>query len=1064
MVRLKTLGRYAVCLRFMTSDTPILNLSMMRKLYLSILGTAVALTQLQAQSGSAKLQSRDLDLKSLKPLRMQELMHRSFNESFGRNGFSAKSSGGSTAANQLPITTFGTRIGITNWDYQGTGALTQRVIQGRDGGISVVFVYGRRGVTNNSSSGYNRLVNGQWQWDDFEFPGSDTLNLYVDVYQDLQNVNRPAYPRVVGDWGARSFINLTETSIHRVTTGNRVSEMIAGDGFAAFYASPDSPSYRMPVQYYSGDLARNIFRGRRTIPSYKAVSIYTRTAAAGSNIYTVTPLFDLDAAMDTANTSLTNNLRFERPLQFNRSLDSGRTFQRSFLPYLNAASGMTSARFGSVTIDAKDNTVVVALMAFRRHPTTGAEIVYLRSDDRGAPGSWRYKVVAAVAQSDTFNTAVATSGTNLNFVLSDGCLNVTLDNNNNAHLIYGRGLGTTDLTGYDNFSYFMRGGAPTTSNQIMYWNDTPGGFDKKAEPIAGAVDLNRNGAVRLLPSSDPAGYGNTEQGYVSYGNLSVDANNHLYLTYSSVVEGSEQGFGSSKQTRDIYVAYSTNGGAKWSNPLNVAPLLLRDDISGGGASTDDVYPYAIKRIGSDNTLHMIWQSDAISGLATNSANNIGAGAYSLTAATDNGNNWRINNILYAGIPVANIKGQFIEADLPSELCVGQSFAVNYTAPEFGYPEGNQFYVQIDRQDSTEIPAFDVTTFGDTNGLQNAGFVTSTQRTGTIYCQVPYGFRPGRYRIRVRSSITNYDIDLLDRYPDGVNYPRPTAQISSEQWVNVEATSPDFNGTPSLARINASANAVCPGTSLTFRYPTNQIRQATSVTYALVPDTAGTLLTESALNENIIDFDDLATVILNPNFRGHFYVIARTSNGCGTSEWLRSDSVLVAGPSISFNPANFQLTVQGGTAPFSWFYNPDNDPTDNSLAPTTANIAVDPDQRGLYEAFDANGCRSTFLYTGNDQLPVGTVITSTKPGITLASRLVVYPNPAKSTAFVALKDADKAAQVQVLNSIGQVVVMTETSAADFGQVAQINTGVLAKGVYLVRVISEGKMAVRKLAVE
>jgi len=1062
----------------------------MNKFYLSLVTVAIAGSWAQAQVSGNLTKKHGSSKKTEILVPMQEFKRESISpikpNTVGASALTnAYSSGARVAANVLPRLRYGTLVGITCWDEQMETVSQPRVITGKNGVVSMIYMYGRRKNTNTSSIGYNRIVGQSLQYDDFGNPGSDSLNVYPDYYRNL--------PRVDSNWpgtpGYRQDFN--SISLHALTneTGGTANEYITGQGWAAISSRFVGS---MAVGFKGSNLSLNKWTGYTPTMPDTSRGFSIATAVVGSKVYTATQLFTIDDLVtDRVNSPLRRAQRVDGLIQLCISSDSGRNFVRQFLPYLNAQDGISGIRSNTVVIDAHQNTVAIALVAYRRTPEPGQEIVVFKNTNGGEAGSWTYRVVASSLRSDTNNWGFPTSDNTASTFLTDGAINLVLDNNNKVHLVYGTGSCTVDQTGYGNNSFFPNGGG-LAGSAIKYWNEDYA-IGTETKEIATYVDVNRDGQTNIISSnrstSPTAGWGQATQGGCSMACLSVDQRGTLYATYSAIVEGTEVGYGDLHQKRDIYVVHSKDNGKTWSNPQNIAPLIdsplggFSEDASSGGGYTDEIYPSAIRRVGSDGVLHITWQSDNLAGLVVNTAGSFGTRAYDIDPASSSGdptgnrNNWKINNMAYYGIPTSSITGQYIDANFPSEICIGAGFDVNFTSPFSGYAADNNFYVQLakyttDTSGSEIAPNFDPNVAG---GIVNIGQIGSASNTGVIPSIVPFGgsVTPGKYKIRLRSSLTNFSPDVLLTYPDGIYYPRVFGQISGEYDIVVNAGAPTITDTTTIKVLGDTVS--CLNTPKTFFLPESGLSESNQVNFAVVPDTAG----------NIFVRGNHVTVVPNKGWTGNYYIIARTSNACGVSNWLSSPTIHVRGPKITFDRASHTITVvDGGTSGFQWFFNP-NDTIGNGRiagARSASYTITDTTQYGLYEAVtglyngapipkgitDTATCTAQFIYTSIG-LPLPASGTALRPlevkaEANLAKGLNMYPNPASAQTTIELKGFEKSAQVVVLNQLGQVIAIEATNALGANQVLNLNTSGYAKGMYIVRVVTADQTVSRKLIIE
>jgi large repetitive protein len=146
------------------------------------------------------------------------------------------------------------------------------------------------------------------------------------------------------------------------------------------------------------------------------------------------------------------------------------------------------------------------------------------------------------------------------------------------------------------------------------------------------------------------------------------------------------------------------------------------------------------------------------------------------------------------------------------------------------------------------------------------------------------------------------------------------------------------------------------------------------------------------------------------------------------------------PITSGTPGSISIVPTGGTAPYSYNWQPGNS-TSSTLSTTVG---------GLYTCTitDANGCEKVVSYTIiNNALGVSE--------ITKATNLNLYPNPASTVLNIEASTALE--QVRILNMVGKTIQIIEVGAA---RKTTIDIAALSAGVYQVQ-MSNG--AVRKFVV-
>ncbi len=95
---------------------------------------------------------------------------------------------------------------------------------------------------------------------------------------------------------------------------------------------------------------------------------------------------------------------------------------------------------------------------------------------------------------------------------------------------------------------------------------------------------------------------------------SVDANGNIYVVYTAEVEGTYGPSGDMNdeeiRKRDIYLVWSNDGGHSWSKEINIcAEIAFQQEGIYGSGHLDESFPDVPQRVGSDQKLHILWNSD-----------------------------------------------------------------------------------------------------------------------------------------------------------------------------------------------------------------------------------------------------------------------------------------------------------------------------------------------------------------------------------------------------------------------------------------------------------------------
>lgn len=245
-------------------------------------------------------------------------------------------------------------------------------------------------------------------------------------------------------------------------------------------------------------------------------------------------------------------------LMYSRSNDGGASFavQNQLLSPFDSTQ-MYSVSGDAYAIDAQNNTVAIVMGGF------GEDVVLAKSTDGGV--TWTKTIVQDFLVPAPFiDQLTDTNADGLADTLesNDGSMSVLIDASGQVHVWYGLMFILNDDTTDGNVSYF-----PGTA-ALMYWNEGMG--SNPPVTVAGAEDLNSNGTL------DVADFGTYQVSLVSHPTSGIDASGNIYVAFSSIMEGTDDGTG--KCFRNIYVIKSTDGGANWTTPYNISPDLTYEKV------------------------------------------------------------------------------------------------------------------------------------------------------------------------------------------------------------------------------------------------------------------------------------------------------------------------------------------------------------------------------------------------------------------------------------------------------------------------------------------------------
>lgn len=276
-------------------------------------------------------------------------------------------------------------------------------------------------------------------------------------------------------------------------------------------------------------------------------------------------------------------------LLYSRSNDGGQTFaiQNQLLAPFDSTQ-ILNGNGDAYAIDAQNNNVAIVVGGF------GEDVVLAKSTDGGV--TWTKTIVQDFAVPAPFVDQVTdpnNDGIIDTLETNDGSLSVLIDNNGTVHVWYGLMFILNDDSTDGTVSYF-----PGTA-ALMYWNETMG----SNPPVVIAVpeDPNADGVLNVTD------FGTYQVGLVSHPSSGIDAAGNLYVAFSSILEGTDDGLG--KSFRQIYVIKSLDNGANWTLPYNISP-----DVT-----AEKVYPTLARRVGTK--VNVCYTSDQIPGHGVFTANN-----------------------------------------------------------------------------------------------------------------------------------------------------------------------------------------------------------------------------------------------------------------------------------------------------------------------------------------------------------------------------------------------------------------------------------------------------------
>lgn len=420
--------------------------------------------------------------------------------------------------------------------------------------------------------------------------------------------------------GGSSFIRQGDIN------GDRVETYRAG--WPSIGILPNGQEYLIAHDATNGGfrIAKNVSKGSDVWTTGPAIltyaggqrPIWNRTVNNGNSMHMVCNFSDSSSPGDPRVISL-NGVR--GPMLYSRSLDGGATWDKAntILPGYDSTRILTGGG-DSYSIDINGNTVAIVVGGL------GDDVTMWKSTDNGTTFTRIIVDSFPYAPFNGLKLALDTPQTN------DGTVDVVIDNNGNCHVFWGvsRVL-DDDTTDNGAYSFF-----PATA-LLAYWSESSG----LSQGIGGVIDEDLNNTLDIEPGTwsalqsgqVPSSLGNVARNgntsLVTMPSAGVDAQGRIFVTYSAPREKDVSI--DNVNCRDVYIVYSEDGGANWSDPQNVTQ----------GQFLEDAFPTIARRV--DDFVHLTWQRDETPG--TNLQNN-----------ATGGNNQPIveNQIMYAAVPVAKI--------------------------------------------------------------------------------------------------------------------------------------------------------------------------------------------------------------------------------------------------------------------------------------------------------------------------------------------------------------------------------------------------------------------------
>ncbi len=464
-----------------------------------------------------------------------------------------------------------TKIGVSWYDLQTNDAVGRKVMVHDDGTISVVWTHDPNFADDNfgkRGTGYNYFDGNEW-------------------LKDPDNITRIEESRV--GW---SNVNVDRSGNQKeiFTVGHLAPLQGASGGYALSKNNG-----------IGGDSFSTETREAGEAP------IWYRTAQASGTFHMIGNFFTGD-----------NDSSFMKgmydPLVYYRSKDYGESWVDSqmILPGWADSSRRLHGRADNYAIDARDSMVVIALGSDFdvRDGGNVQDVTLWKSMDTGKTWSKEYIYKFPYTRSEWANDPPINVDSIQPLFLNDETISTVIDEEGTIHVSYGIRL-YTERNAQGNL---LRS---TIVNGIHYWNskaDTiveagymPG---NEQNPLSTGIintdSIDQTEVVVPDPSESRLNpYGNAP--ITTQPTLVSGGKDTLFLLYQSykygaILQSDEANY------RDIYVNYSTDGGATWGDPQNVTNTAE--------GFSESAYPSAY-RFTVDGKIHFSWMEDDKQGVFYN---------------------------------------------------------------------------------------------------------------------------------------------------------------------------------------------------------------------------------------------------------------------------------------------------------------------------------------------------------------------------------------------------------------------------------------------------------------
>lgn len=496
-----------------------------------------------------------------------------------------------TGYNSKVLSTTQTVIGHTWYDLQSNGSVGDRIFVNPDGSIAACWTMepdlgsGDPGTTyTNRGTGYNYYNGSAWG---------------AEPTARIEGSTRTGWGNVV-------------------TTGTGKEVVIAHNGTALYQSKRNTKG--------TGAWTSS---APMTSPSGAAVT-WPRltTTSTGDTLYCIA----------VANGTYSG---VSSPVVFNRSINGGATWDIvNQIPTGLDASKFKALGGDSYAIAARGP--VVAIVA----GDIDSDVALVKSTDGGV--TWTtdriiYRFPIPLYDSKTAISDINNDGLQDTVLTNDGIFSIALDNNNSAHVFFGR----TYMTGDGSTGSFLFYGV----DGLCYWNESmadgvantnPDVLSSNAILVAGVEDLNGNNKIDAGQPATGVGYGKYRGSLTSYPSCAFDSQNNLYLSYASLNDTLRSYVNADKNVRHIYVTKRLANAVNPDDFCTPVELDLFDPLQAN--IFEGMYASMAKNV--DGNVHLVYMRDFA----------VGHGVPPSSGTNDDqaDNHQQSSEIVYAKIPVGDI--------------------------------------------------------------------------------------------------------------------------------------------------------------------------------------------------------------------------------------------------------------------------------------------------------------------------------------------------------------------------------------------------------------------------